>query len=302
MRWLLGGRRLRQLGILGINRRNAECILDHNPRSRFSVVDDKLEMAELCRRIGVPTPAIHGVLSTHGELPLLEGLLYGRSDFVLKPARGSGGRGIAIIEEREDDRFRRSNGKWTDLDGLHSFASDILSGMFSLGGQPDRVLLQQRVRAHPCFAEIAPRGVADVRIILYRFEPAMAMLRLPTYASNGRANLHQGGIGVGVDIERGTTHLAVHGDEMITRHPDTRAPLLDRQIPAWGAILDMARVTARAVGLGFIGIDIVIDESEGPLLLEANARPGLTIQLANQRGLREMIEQIDAREPYRRGS
>ena len=34
-----------------------------------------------------------------------------------------------------------------------------------------------------------------------------------------------------------------------------------------------------------IGCDIVIDKNLGPLILELNARPGLSIQLANNRGL-----------------
>ena len=51
---------------------------------------------------------------------------------------------------------------------------------------------------------------------------------------------------------------------------------------------------ARAVGLGYIGVDIVVDVNEGPMLLEANARPGLAIQIANGRGLLPRLEAIDA--------
>jgi D-alanine-D-alanine ligase-like ATP-grasp enzyme len=42
---------------------------------------------------------------------------------------------------------------------------------------------------------------------------------------------------------------------------------------------------SRAVGLGYLGADIVLDHRQGPLLLEANARPGLAIQIANGQGL-----------------
>ncbi len=291
--WWQGLRELRRRGVLGINRRNAACILDRNPRSRFPVVDDKLQMAEMCSRIGVRSPLIFGVIKRHVELSLLEGLLHGQSEFVVKPARGSGGRGIVVIAGRDGETFRKANGRHTDMDGLRSHCSDLLSGMFSLGGHPDRVLLQRRVRAHPAFAGIAPRGVADVRIILYRYAPAMAMLRLPTLASNGRANLHQGGIGVGVDLETGKTFHAVAGPTSITRHPDTGEGLLGRVIPDWAAIIEMARTTARAVGLGFVGIDIVHDELDGPMLLEANARPGLSIQLANNNGMLQRMRAID---------
>jgi alpha-L-glutamate ligase-like protein len=286
MWWLFGGKRLRQRGVLGINQRNAECILRYNPRSRIPIVDDKLAMAELCERIGVPTPRILNVIETHADLRLLPAMLADYDDFVLKPARGSGGRGILVIARHDGERFQKANGKWIDLQDLQLHVSDALTGSFSLGSMADQVLVQQRVRSHPFFDPIAPNGVADIRIVLYRCEPAMAMLRLPTLASDGRANLHQGGIGVGVDLATGRTHHAWFGDRSIDHHPDTHEPILNWTIPWWGTILDIARKTARAVGLGLVGMDIVIDEDHGPLLLEANARPGLAIQLANNRGLK----------------
>ena len=55
MTWWGRFRRLRRLGVLGMNRRNTECILDLNPRSRFPVVDSKRRMQDLCGAIGVPT-------------------------------------------------------------------------------------------------------------------------------------------------------------------------------------------------------------------------------------------------------
>lgn len=285
MWWLFAAKRLRQLGVLGINRRNADCILQHNPRLRIPIVDDKLLMAELCARIGVPSPAILGIIESHADLRCLPEMLDGRRDFVIKPARGAGGRGILVIVNRDADRFEMANGIWIGNRDLRVHIADALTGSFSLGGLPDRVLLQQRVRPHPIFEPIAPRGVADIRIVLQHFEPSLAMLRLPTFASNGRANLHQGGIGVGVDLRTGRTHRAMLGDRVIDCHPDNGEPILNWTIPYWGGILEMARQTARAVGLGLVGIDIVIDEEEGPLLLEANARPGLAIQLANGIGL-----------------
>jgi len=167
--------------------------------------------------------------------------------------------------------------------------------MYSLGGRPDQAILQQRVRLHPVFAPIAYKGIPDIRIILYRCEPAMAMLRLPTKASNGRANLHQGGIGAGVDLASGLTHHAVQGNRFVLTHPDTGIPVIGKRVPYWADVLDMSRRVAEAVGLGYLGVDIVVDADDGPMLLEANARPGLAIQIANARGLRPRLAEIDAR-------
>jgi alpha-L-glutamate ligase-like protein len=293
MKWLLNLRRLPARGVLGINRRNAGGICERNARSLFPVVDDKLLMAHMCARIGVRSPTILGVISRHAELKVLERIIRVRNDLVIKPARGSGGRGIMILVGRRGSDYQQANGRGIDSGRIRRHTADILAGMYSLGGRPDRAILQERVRPHPAFASIAPHGIADVRIVLYRFVPAMAMLRLPTLASNGRANLHQGGIGVGIDLAAGRSHHAVHRDRFINRHPDTGEGLLDLIVPCWDEILEIAQRAARAVGLGFVGIDLVIDDVNGPMLLEANARPGLTIQLANNRGLLERIEEID---------
>src|ERR1041384_4773688 len=98
MFWLFrAARRLRDLGILSMNRRNAACILDHNPRALFPIVDDKLRMRDLCERIGVPTPEVYGAVSYHSELRRLPEYLAHLDDFVIKPARGSAGRGVLVV-------------------------------------------------------------------------------------------------------------------------------------------------------------------------------------------------------------
>ncbi|MDQ7010763.1 MAG: sugar-transfer associated ATP-grasp domain-containing protein, partial [Mariprofundaceae bacterium] len=159
MFWLFGARRLRQLGILGMNRRNAACILDHNPRHLFPVVDDKLRIRQLCRRIGVPAPRIYGVLSAHWMLRDLPSRLDDCNDFVLKPNRGSAGRGVLVLVGRDGDSFIRHNGeRWRSEDIRHHIA-DILSGMYTIGNTPDQAILQQRIRLHPAFGALAYHGI-----------------------------------------------------------------------------------------------------------------------------------------------
>lgn len=295
MFWLFtAARRLRELGILGMNHRNAACILDYNPRSLFPLVDDKLRMARLCHRIDVPTPEVYVELSSYAMLRHLPELLGERSEFVVKPNRGSAGRGVFVIVGRDGKDYRRHNGELVRIDALRQHLSDILSGMYSLGGQPDTAIVQQRVHLHPAFSSISYKGIPDVRVILYRNEPAMAMLRLPTKQSNGRANLHQGGIGAGVDLATGVTHHAVQRNRFVERHPDTGRPVVGMRVPYWDEVLDMSRRVAQTVGLGYLGVDIVVDEDSGPMLLEANARPGLAIQIANGRGLLPRLQEIDA--------
>ncbi len=295
MRWIFtAARRLRDLGILGMNRRNAACILDHNPRAGFPLVDDKMRLHRLCRDLGVPTPQVYAEITSYSQLRRLQDALGDRDDFVLKPNRGSAGRGVLVVTARDAKGYRRHNGELLRLDDLRQHLSDILSGMYSLGGQPDSAIVQQRVRLHPAFAAVCYKGIPDVRVILYRNEPAMAMLRLPTKESGGRANLHQGGIGTGVELETGVTHHAVQRNRFVERHPDTGRPVVGMRVPYWQEVLELSRRVASAVGLGYLGVDVVVDALDGPMLLEANARPGLAIQIANNRGLMPRLEAIDA--------
>jgi alpha-L-glutamate ligase-like protein len=302
MLWLFKApRRLKELGILSMNHRNAACILDYNPRALFPLVDDKLRMRDLCGRIGVPTPEVYGSISYPAELRRLPEYLAHLNDFVIKPSRGSGGRGILVVIGRDGDHFLRHNGEPLPLDNIRQHLSDLLSGMYSLGGHPDQAMFQQRVRLHPEFEALSYKGIPDIRVVLYRGEPAMAMLRLPTRASGGRANLHQGGIGAGVDLDSGITNHAVLRNRVVEHHPDTNVPVVGRRVPFWPEVLEMSRRVAAAIGLGYVGVDIVVDAVDGPLLLEANARPGLAIQIANGRGLVPRLQEIDKllRQPRR---
>jgi alpha-L-glutamate ligase-like protein len=293
MNWLTRWRRLRTAGVLGMNRRNAECILDLNPRRDFPQVDTKSKMYRLCQELGVPTPRLYALIIAHSALRHLPRLLDSRADFVIKPDRGSGGRGVLVVVGREDNGFVRSNGERLTLGALHDHASSIVSGLYSLGALPDAAMLEQRVIPDPVFEQVSYQGTPDVRVVLYKQVPVMAMLRLPTKLSDGRANLHQGAVGVGVDLAAGVTTQAVLRDRITDRHPDTGQSVIGLEVPHWAGILDMARKVSRAVGLGYLGVDIVLDRAQGPLLLEGNARPGLAIQIANGRGLMARLAEVD---------
>jgi len=293
MSWWSRWKGLRAAGVLGMNARNTGAILDHNPRPRYPFVDSKWKMHELCRAIGVPTPELYAVLVSHSALRHLPRLLEGRTDFVVKPNRGSGGRGILVVTGRAGAEYVRHDGTTITEEALRHRVSTIISGLHSLGGNEDEALIQQRVVPDPVLEKISYQGAADIRVIVYRDEPVMAMLRLPTKASGGRANLHQGAIGAGVDVATGVTCHAVLRNRKAELHPDTRESVIGFRVPYWPDILEMSRKVSQAVQMGYIGVDIVLDKTRGPLLLEANARPGLAIQISNARGLSPELERVD---------
>ena len=194
---------------------------------------------------------------------------------------------------REEDGWLRPNGSRVGLDDVRFRISEILSGLFSLGGQADRAIIEECLTVHPLLREVSFGGVPDLRVILYRGIPAMAMLRLPTRKSDGRANLHQGAVGVGVDLATGRMIHAVLGSRAVKEHPDTGHPLVGPEAPFFDELLLRAARLGMVSQLGYIGVDLVIDERRGPVVLELNARPGLAIQAANARGLLPVLEAID---------
>lgn len=290
-------RHFREMGILGMNRRNSEYIMRCNPRSAFPLADDKVLTKQLAGKYKIPTPSLYHVIRHHGDIPGLARIVEDKQSFVVKPARGAGGHGIILITGRKAVAYLKQNGDLISQVELSYHVSDILSGIYSLSGLEDSAIIEALISPDPLFDAISYKGVPDIRIVVYRGVPAMGMLRLPTMASDGKANLHRGAIGVGIDIASGTTLAAVHHSEVITHHPDTGKPVRGIRVPYWERMLLMAASAFDMTGLGYIGVDMVIDREQGPILLELNARPGLNIQIANLAGLRTRLDLIDEAPP-----
>jgi alpha-L-glutamate ligase-like protein len=285
---------LRRAGVLGINRRNACYTLRWNPRRFYPLVDDKLATKRLCREAGIPVPGLLAVAPHHFQIRELLAALADHDTFVLKPVHGAMGNGIVVIVGRENGRLLRASGRSMSPEAFNYHAAGIISGLYALGGQPDMAMVEERLETHPLFDGLATQGVPDVRVIVYRGVPVMAMTRLPTRASDGRANLHQGALGVGIDLATGRTSHAILRGRPVTRNPDSDRPVIGVDIPAFERILDIAVRAADRTHLGYVGADVVIDAARGPVILELNARPGLAIQLANRCGLRPRLDLVDA--------
>jgi alpha-L-glutamate ligase-like protein len=279
---------------LGINRRNHDYLFRWNRRDRWRLVDDKIACKVALETHGVPVPPVLDRCDAQWEIAALGGRLAAHRDFVLKPARGTGGGGIMIVVDRDGDAFVKASGVRLGWPYVAAHVADILAGVFSLSTREDSLLVEGRVVPEPVTAALAFGGVADLRVLLLRGVPVLAMLRLPTRRSDGRANLHVGGVGVGVSLDEGRTTFGISGRAAIDVHPDLEVPLGGVALPCWDEALRLATRAADAVGLGFIGVDIVFDERRGPLVLELNARPGLAIQLANRRGLRPLLERVES--------
>jgi len=289
-------KQLAAAGVLGLNKRNADLIMRYNPRRLYPRVDDKALTKRLALAAGMAVPDLYGIIHNQGEVRNLPAIVADYDSFVIKPAHGSGGDGIIIIaarSKRKRDSFRLASGLLINEDDLKHHTSNVVGGQYSLGGEPDVAMIEYCVQFDPLFSEVSFQGVPDIRVIVYRGYPVMAMVRLPTRTSDGKANLHQGAVGAGIDIRSGKTLAGVLKNAVVDEHPDTGALIGGLQIPGWDFILQSAARALEVTGLGYVGVDIVIDRHLGPLMLEMNARPGLNIQIANGTGLCLRIAKID---------
>ncbi|MGQ4879857.1 alpha-L-glutamate ligase-like protein [Billgrantia sp. LNSP4103-1] len=284
---------LRNRGIIGMNRRNIRYIGRYNKRRLYPLVDDKLKTKLLAEKHGITSPALIGTVTTQFEVKQVGAMIAGHGGFAIKPAKGSGGKGILVIERVDEDGFVKPSGAKLSLEDLHRHISNILSGLYSLGGTPDVAMIEALINFDEKLSEYTYEGVPDIRVIIFRGYPVMAMMRLSTAASDGKANLHQGAVGVGLDIATGTAVRGVQFDRSRRDHPDTGHELASLQIPDWGGLLELAAGCYEMTGLGYLGTDMVIDRNRGPMLLELNARPGLAIQMANGEGLRRRLDLVE---------
>lgn len=293
---LMPWRRLRALGLMGMNERNADFTLRYNPRRYYPLVDDKRITKQLALDAGIAVPPLYAVIEIEHQLENLKQILAPYDEFAVKPAHGSGGEGILVVTGRNNGRYRLSSGLALTEDELAHHISNILSGLYSLGGLPDCALIEYRVDFDPLFDEVSFQGVPDIRTVVFRGVPVMGMIRLPTRMSDGKANLHLGAVGVGIDLATGLTFSGVWRETPIETHPDTGGAIAGLQIPHWEDILALTARCDDLTGLGYIGVDIVLDRTLGPLMLEMNARPGLSIQIANQRGLLPRLRHLESLE------
>jgi len=285
--------RLASRGVMGMNRRNISYIGRYNRRSLFPLVDDKLKTKRLAIEHGVTVPSLIGVVDSQHAVKHIEKLVDGRRAFCIKPVKGSGGKGILVVSRVEGGKFYRTNGQVLCAPELQRHVSNILAGLFSLGGATDVAMIEDCIEVEDSLSNFSFEGVPDIRVIVFRGIPVMAMMRLSCSDSQGKANLHQGAIGVGIDIASGRAVNAVKNDLPIQDHPDTNQNLRQLELPQWEKLLWLACACYDMCGLGYLGIDLVIDKNLGPMLLELNARPGLSIQIANNAGLIPRLQKIE---------
>ncbi|MEE5062334.1 alpha-L-glutamate ligase-like protein [Pseudomonas alliivorans] len=284
---------LKAWGIPGINRRDLDYELKYNKRGLGKLVNDKIITKERATQAGLEMPQTYGVITIEREIRKLGQIVDGHSDFVIKPARGSGGTGILVITERFEDRYRTLSGQIATHADIEDHVSDILGGAYSPGDQ-DRALIEYRVIPDDVFQGFSDDGVPDIRVTVLLGYPVMAMLRIPTRQSAGWASRQPDAIGVGIDLASGMTLRGTWLKD-IGKPLDKTDVVEGFRLPAWNGFMKLAARCHELCGLGYIEVDMMLDQYLGPLVIEINARPDLGVQIANECGLAHRAEGVEAR-------
>lgn len=274
--------------VLGINQRNFELVYPLNPRKHFHLADDKVKTKQVLEPKGLACPETYAVIERIGDIESVWKKVRHHNKVVLKPANGRGGGGIQVLKQIKRGRWK-TGGQIVSEAQIEQHCAKILMGVWSLGTK-DRVLIEKCIEPHPWFAEIYPAGVPDFRIIHLKTKPILSMLRVPTDRSDGKANLHAGGMGIGINMETGRLTQGYDGDEYHSAHPDSGGKITGKAIPYWDEIMALSTQTSAAFPLDYLGIDLVIDKTDGPMVLEVNVRPGIGIQLVNRKGIKSILE------------
>jgi len=279
--------------ILGLNARTQLFAYKYNTKRGKNIANSKIQTARVLRIAKVAHPKIYSKFVDPNDVFQFDWNSL-PDKFALKPSRGMGGEGIIVVKRKlKDGGWLTTNKERITADDLKLHTLDILEGAYSMGNVPDVAFIQEYVGRAKAFRRWAFRGTPDIRVIVFNKVPVMAMLRLPTKESGGRANLHQGAMGLGIDIATGITTRAIwHGAQIVFK-PGTERKLRGIKIPSWNAILETAIKAQEASHLGYVGVDIVLHPEKGPMVLELNAQPGLQIQLANGEGLKKRLERVE---------
>lgn len=283
--------------LLGKNARNQVYLRLNKKRGR-RIADSKLLTKEALKKHNLPHPELYTVFETPEELFAFQWESL-PGNFVVKPSRGMGGEGILVIKKKAKwagEWYLMDNSK-IDISQIRLHVLDIFAGRFSLLNLPDKAFVEERIKIHPIFKKYTYQGTPDIRVIVYNQVPVMAMLRLPSAESQGKSNLHQGAIGLGIDLATGITTYGFYHGQRIRLIPGTKKKVNGLKLPFWEETLTLAvKVQEVIPQLGFIGVDIVLDKEKGPMILELNARPGLSIQNANLSPLRWRLERVEGLE------
>lgn len=305
-------------GILGLNARNLNYIKQFNPRKSIRLADNKFKTKEFLDERGLPVPRTLALINNRSQLLQFDFGSLHSDHFVIKPNKGSRWRGIFVTTLIRTDEttptvessmgfidkilyrgisffpylFKVGDTVMNDLEFKKKLIG-ILDGQYSLQNSSDTILVEEKLEPGEGFEKFCEWGLADIRVIVFNLVPVVAMVRVPTKYSWGKANLSQGGIGLGIEVGTGIIRSMQFKGELYDREfPAEFAHYKGKKMPFWDDILSYSSRIQYFINIGYLALDRVITD-KGPKLLEVNARAGLEVQKITQTTLGNILNKIE---------
>ena len=190
----LGALRARGVVAAHLNRRNIGYISKYNDRRLYPLVDGKqaADQAAVSRSTVWPRQEMIGKVASQFEVERVVDMVRDRAGFVIKPAKGSGGKGILVIEHHDGEEFCEAQRRRASRVPTWSATSPTSCQDFI------------RWAAHRMWRWVegfisfnqpwpsSPEGVPDIRVMVFKGYPVMAMMRLSTAAWMARPTFTRG--------------------------------------------------------------------------------------------------------------
>jgi len=278
--------------ILGLNYRNLKLQV-YNQKEAINFANNKLKTKHFFSVRGIPVPKLMGIFKNREDVNKFDFANLNK-DFVIKPNQGAEGKGIIPFKERKGDKFITISNKELTTNELKNHIINITQGIYN-NGNKDTAFFEQRIKNSPELEEITYKGLPDVRVICFNQIPVMAMLRVPTKESDGRANLAENAMAIGINLSNGEPSYYYYNGKITKKDPLNKNSI--KRVPNFIRVLQIAVKCSQLSKLKLAGCDVAFNEKNEPCLIEINARPGLKIQLANKDSLKERINKIKDLKP-----
>jgi len=196
--------------------------------------------------------------------------------FMSKPYDGLGGADVKKVHTK-------------DIKDKEAYFKECIEG---------RIFFEELVIQHKDLNKLSPTSVNTMRIVTFNDHGIPRILWAGLRIGNGINsvdNFHAGGMALPIDIETGKLVGSARDKDLneYASHPVTKVKFNDFQIPFFDEVkkmvLDLSKLSDKILVLG---LDVAVTEN-GPLIIEANRRPGFdVIQVADRRGRMDIIRDV----------
>lgn len=188
---------------------------------------------------------------------------------------------VAFLKKHQKVVLKPDSGSWGIDVKILEYTDEIAAqNCFKELSLKKATICEEYICQHHMLAALNPFSTNTLRVVTIldngNVEIVCAALKTGGFANNFVDNMHNGGIGMQVDIETGitTTVGKDYNDKEYIYHPISQEQLIGFRVPCWDKVKQLVKEAhLRLPETLLFGWDIAITE-EGPVIVEVNGSPG----------------------------